>query len=80
MIDSKRLDEVVQKVCSMIPKSIQQVPQDLENALRAALQHAFEKMDLVTREEFDVQTKVLARTREQCDDLQRRLQALIDQS
>ena len=79
MIDSKRLDEVVQKVCNMIPKSIQQVPQDLENALRAALQHAFEKMDLVTREEFDVQTKVLARTREQCEDLKRRLQVLIDQ-
>ena len=51
--------------------------QDIEKNLRAILSSAFAKLDLVTREEFDVQTKVLARTREKIDALQQQVQQLL---
>jgi BMFP domain-containing protein YqiC len=49
---------------------------DLERNVKAMMSGAFSRMDLVTREEFDVQAKVLARTREKLADLERRIAEL----
>ena len=64
MIDPKTLDALVAKIAEGLPAGFGQVHEDLRNNLRAAVSAALTRMDLVSREEFDVQSAVLARTRE----------------
>ena len=63
MIDPKHLDDLAQKVAGSLPSGLQILKEDMERNLRGVLEAALAKMDLVTREEFDVQSAVLARTR-----------------
>ncbi|MDH5257103.1 MAG: accessory factor UbiK family protein [Gammaproteobacteria bacterium] len=76
MFDPKMLDEVAQKLSSVLPGSLQSVQQDIEQNFKTVLQNAFAKMELVTREEFDVQTSVLSRTRSKVDALEKQLSEL----
>lgn len=61
MPDQKLLDEINEKVKSILAQS---PAADIEKNMRAMLTALFSRLDLVTREEFDVQSQVLARTRE----------------
>lgn len=71
MIDVKKANEFVQNVLASMPEGLKNLPQDLQKNLRSAVQTAFSKMDLVTREEFDAQTKVLQRSREKLEALEK---------
>jgi ubiquinone biosynthesis accessory factor UbiK len=73
VLDNKLIDDISRKVSGMIAGSPMA---DVEKNVRALLQTAFAKLDLVTREEFDVQTQVLQRTREQLSLLEQRLAVL----
>jgi hypothetical protein len=73
VLDNKLIDDISRKVSDMIAGSPMA---DVEKNVRALLQTAFAKMNLVTREEFDVQTQVLQRTREQLNLLEQRLATL----
>ncbi|CAG0959708.1 Ubiquinone biosynthesis accessory factor UbiK [Anaerolineae bacterium] len=73
MLDSKIIDDISRRISGLIAES---PVADLEKNLKPLLQSAFAKLDLVTREEFDVQTQVLQRTREQLTALEARLEAL----
>jgi BMFP domain-containing protein YqiC len=70
MADQKFLDELNARVRALLAQS---PAADLEKNLRALLTSAFSRLDLVTREEFDVQREVLARTREKLGELEARL-------
>ncbi len=70
MIDPKHLDDLARKVAGSLPSGLRVLKEDIERNLRAALEAALAKMDLVTREEFDVQSAVLARTREKLQRLE----------
>jgi len=70
MIDPKHLDDLARKIADGLPSGLQTLKQDLDRNLRAALEAALARMDLVTREEFDAQTAVLARTREKLQRLE----------
>ncbi|HLA33339.1 MAG TPA: accessory factor UbiK family protein [Rhodocyclaceae bacterium] len=73
MINPKTLEEMAARVAGLLA----QAPvADIEKNLRAMLAGAFAKMDLVTREEFDVQREVLMRTREHLTQLEARVAAL----
>ncbi|GBG13857.1 uncharacterized protein NMK_1409 [Novimethylophilus kurashikiensis] len=73
MLDTKFLDEIGNR----INRLIQETPAgDLEKNMRAMLQSAFGKLDLVTREEFDAQTQVLQKAREQLLALEARVAEL----
>lgn len=74
--DPKQLDELTDKVMNLLPKGVRDVQQDIEKNVRAVLQSTFAKMDLVTREEFDVQSAVLARTREKLEQLEKKVAEL----
>ena len=76
MIDSKTLNEMASKFAAIIPTDLAVLKQDLEKNIRAILQSSFQKLDLVTREEFDVQTAVLAKTREKLEALEKRVAEL----
>ncbi|CAB1276803.1 ubiquinone biosynthesis accessory factor UbiK [Candidatus Nitrosacidococcus tergens] len=63
MIDGKILDDLAHKLSKVVPTGLQDIQKDIEKNFRAVLSSAFSRLDLVTREEFDVQQAVLARTR-----------------
>ena len=69
MLDPKHLDDLTRRLTGSLPKGLQALQQDLERNLRAGLEAGLGKLDLVTREEFDVQSAVLARTRAKLDRL-----------
>jgi ubiquinone biosynthesis accessory factor UbiK len=73
MLNNKFIDDISKKISTLISESPMA---DIESNLRALLQSAFAKLDLVTREEFDVQTQVLLKTREQLDRLEQKLNEL----
>ena len=63
MISPTLLDDLVQRIRAAIPQDARNLQEDIEKNVRAVLSSVFAKLDLVTREEFDVQTEVLARSR-----------------
>ena len=77
MFDPKQFDELAKKLFSTLPTSLQNIEKDIEQKFKEVLQSAFTRMDLVTREEFDVQCKVLTRTREKVDLLQQQIEELL---
>jgi hypothetical protein len=76
MIDFKAIDELARRLSELVPPGLQDARADLQQNFRAALQAGLGKLDLVTREEFDVQRAVLLRTREKLDALQVKLETL----
>lgn len=73
---TRPIDELVRRLAAMMPDSVRHVQQDVEKNLRAGLTGALQRMDLVTREEYDVQTKLLARCGERLSELEARVVAL----
>jgi len=67
------LDDVVKKLCDALPPNLQNLKTDAEKNFHTILQSTFAKLDLVTREEFDAQTKVLLRSRKKIDELSEKL-------
>lgn len=78
MSDSASFETLAKALCAALPSSLQSLEKDIQNQFKSILQAAFSRMDLVTREEFDVQLKVLARTREKVEALQGTLERLIE--
>ena len=81
MIDPKTLDGLVARIAAGLPAGIGQVHEDLRKNVEAALSAALTRMNLVSREEFDVQSAVLARTREKLTALEAKvgeLEQLLD--
>ena len=76
MLDPKLLDELSQRFSQSLPPGLRQMQADIEKNFRAGLQATFAKMDLVTREEFDVQQAVLARTRAKLEALEQQVAEL----
>ncbi len=71
-----KLDELARKLADSVPGNIKSMGEDMERNFKSLLQSTLARMDLVTREEFDVQLAVLARTREKLEALEARLAAL----
>lgn len=69
----KQLDDLTDRLIDLLPTGVREMQDDLEKNVRALMQGTFAKMNLVTREEFDVQTAVLARTREKLEALEKQL-------
>lgn len=70
MIEPKLLDELARKLAAAIPTGLQDFQKDLEKNFRAILTATFVKLDLITREEFEVQQAVLERTRAKLEALE----------
>lgn len=76
MLDPKKIEEVVQGLTNALPPGLMAMQADVEKNIRTALSGMFTKLDLVTREEFDVQTQVLQRTREKLEALEKKVAEL----
>lgn len=70
------IDQLARKLAEAVPEGLRSVRDDLEQNFRSVLHSGLSRLDLVTREEFDVQQAVLARTREKLEALERRLGTL----
>ena len=71
MIDLDKLDELARRLSSLVPPAMREGREELQQNFKAVLQGGLAKLDLVTREEFEVQRAVLLRTRQKLDELQR---------
>jgi BMFP domain-containing protein YqiC len=76
MFDPKTLDDLANRLAGAIPPGLSNLKDDLEKSFHAILQGALGKLDLVTREEFEVQKAVLAKTRAKLEDLEKRVAAM----
>jgi BMFP domain-containing protein YqiC len=70
MLKPKQLDDLSQRLTDSLPKGLQTLQEDISRNLRATLDAGLAKLDLVTREEFEVQAAVLARTRAKLEALE----------
>ncbi|MCC6208975.1 MAG: accessory factor UbiK family protein [Gammaproteobacteria bacterium] len=76
MLDPKIIEDLSQRLSHAVPDGARVLKQDLERNFRAVLNGAFARLDLVTREELEVQENLLARTREMLDGLAARINEL----
>ncbi|MFA7388526.1 MAG: accessory factor UbiK family protein [Thiohalobacteraceae bacterium] len=76
MFEPKFFDDLAARLQAAVPEGMRSLQQDVDRNVRAAVQSALNRLDLVTREEFEVQTKVLARTRMQLEALNVRVAQL----
>jgi BMFP domain-containing protein YqiC len=75
-MDAFRIDEIARRLLERVPPALRSMQQDLESNFRAVLRERLSKLDLVSRDEFDAQARVLERTRAQLEALEARLAVL----
>ena len=73
MIDPKAFEDLAKRFAEAVPPGFRQFQAEMEKNFHAALQATFAKLELVTREEFDVQQAVLARTRAKLEELEKQV-------
>jgi BMFP domain-containing protein YqiC len=74
--DPRLIDDLARRLAGAVPENLIALRRDLEQNFKGVLQSQLARLDLVTREEFDVQSAVLRRTREKLTALERRLATL----
>lgn len=76
MLDPKLFDDLSRKVAEGMPRSLSGLQADFERNVRSSLEAALSRLNLVTREEFEIQQAVLLRTREKLEALEKRVEEL----
>jgi len=76
MIDFNHLDDLARRLSDLVPPSLRESRDELQASFKSVLQAGLSRLDLVTREEFDVQRAVLLRTREKLEALEKTVAAL----
>ena len=76
MIDPRFIDDLARRLSGALPESLRSLREDLEQNFKATLQATLSRLDLVTREEFDLRAAMLEKARAQLTELEQRLQAL----
>jgi len=76
MIDNQTINRLSEKINALLPPGLQQVRADFDTRLKTLLQQQLANYEMVSREEFDLQTRVLARTREKLEIVEARLEEL----
>ena len=76
MIDLNHIDDLARRLSQLVPPGLRDSQEELQQTFKSALQAGLAKLDLVTREEFDVQQAVLLRTREKLETLERAVATL----
>ena len=78
MIDLNHIDDLARRLSDLVPPGLRESREELQQTFKSALQSGLSRLDLVTREEFDVQRAVLLRTREKLDALERAVAAALE--
>ncbi len=75
-MSERSIEDLARKLAESVPDNLRAIRADLEDGFRTVLKSGLDKLDLVTREEFEVQEAVLAKTREKLEALEARLKEL----
>lgn len=75
MLLNDKIEELTRRISQLLPENAQVLKDDFQTNIHALLQKSLSKMNLVTREEFDIQTALLERTREKLDKIEKQLNA-----
>lgn len=78
MFDPKKLEQIAKQIHDSMPTSVKELGADVDQKVRQVIQGQLNKLDVVSREEFDVQTQVLMRTREKLTAMEQKLTELED--
>ena len=73
---NETIEELSRRISALIPRDVKHMQDDIESNIHNLLQTSLKKMNLVTREEFDVQSAVLQRTREKLEQLEKQVEQL----
>ena len=76
MFDTKFIDDLARQISEAIPSGVKGMQEDVQKNIHTLLQGALSRLDLVTREEFDAQSQVLARTREKLEQMEQIVSAM----
>lgn len=76
MIDNQSLNDLASKLAAAVPDGVKTLKMDVEKNTKAILESSLRKMNLVSREEFDVQSALLQRTLEKLEQLEKQIQGL----
>lgn len=76
MLNPKKLEEIAKQITETLPPGVKSFANEVESKTKQVLQAQITRLDLITREEFDVQTQVLMRTREKLEAMEKRLAEL----
>ena len=76
MLDPKKLEDLAKQIADAVPPGVRNMAEGAESKIKQVLQSQLSKLDLVTREEFDIQSQVLIRTREKLDLMEARIAQL----
>ena len=76
MIDNQTVNRLSERILALLPEGMQQVKADIDARLKRLLQQQLSQLEMVSREEFDIQARVLARTREKLEAIETRLREL----
>lgn len=72
-MNTNKFKELVDNITEILPKNSQNIKDDLKDNIKILLDDYLKKMDIVTREEFDVQREVLLKTREKLEELEKKV-------
>ncbi|CAH0542047.1 ubiquinone biosynthesis accessory factor UbiK [Vibrio marisflavi] len=76
MFDPKKLEQIAKQIQDSMPQPVKDLGTDVEQKVRQVIQGQLNKLDVVSREEFDVQTQVLMRTRQKLTEMEQKLSEL----
>ena len=83
-METNKMKELIESILNILPQNTKEIKDDVKDNIKILLNDYLKKIDVVTREEFDVQKEVLLKTRKKLDDLEEKLTkwtlTLIDQS
>lgn len=71
MINPKQIESLIETISEVLPADLGKLPESMQQNVKQTLSAAFEKMDLVSRQEFDIQAGVLAKTRAKLEALEK---------
>ena len=77
MLDKDKISEIIESVMSKVTDDVKDIPRDAKKHLKAKLSRSLEDLDMVSREEFDIQVKVLQKTREKLEQIEKQLDELL---
>ncbi|MDO6719591.1 accessory factor UbiK family protein [Psychrosphaera sp. 1_MG-2023] len=79
MLDAKKIEQIAEQITNVIPPGVKTLADNVEEKIKTVLQAKLSQLDVVSREEFDVQTQVLARTRQKLDLLEKEFEQIKQQ-
>lgn len=76
MINAKKIEDIAKQITDSIPSGVKNIATDIESKTKQVLQSKLSQLDVVSREEFDVQTQVLIKTRAKLDEMAAKISEL----